>query len=185
MIKILFVPDQPSHTFGEEAGSCISKGFKQKQTDERLYLYASSHSLMHLPAHPNIMIHRQKKTSTEVLKSLPGDIWETYAETGWGPHGDKSFMSFDYRKPYQDETLAKDGSSGDSTKGEKTAPGMPPPHQAQDLFEGDSCAWTEYYRDEQTLNAVARLYAADFDMFGWYNLDEWRERLFRCLRGRQ
>ena len=57
--------------------------------------------------------------------------------------------------------------------------------RARDLFSEGSCAWTEYYTDQNTLEKVGRLYSADFDLFGWYDLDSWRERLDACLKERE
>lgn len=37
-----------------------------------------------------------QETGTEVLKSLPGGLWERYGATGWGPASDKAFLEFDY-----------------------------------------------------------------------------------------
>lgn len=31
-----------------------------------------------------------------MLKSLPGDIWESFGASGWGPDGEHAFMEFDY-----------------------------------------------------------------------------------------
>lgn len=38
----------------------------------------------------------KQKISTEVLKSLPGGLWEKYGSSGWGPESNEQFMQFDY-----------------------------------------------------------------------------------------
>jgi len=38
----------------------------------------------------------KQKTSVEVIKSLPGDLWESFGASGWGPEGKHAFMEFDY-----------------------------------------------------------------------------------------
>ena len=68
------------------------------------------------------------------------------------------------------------------TGGLGSVPLSVPPH-ARDLFAGDSCGWTEYYSDQSILEKVGQLYKPDFDLFEWYNLDTWRERLDKCLQG--
>lgn len=55
------------------------------------------------------------------------------------------------------------------------------PRRARDLFEGDSCEWTKYYSNRGILEKVGRLYAGDYNLFGWYDLDHWMERLDACL----
>ncbi|CAM9969291.1 unnamed protein product, partial [Laminaria digitata] len=54
-----------------------------------------------------------QQSSTKVLKSLPGDIWRDFAESGWGPYGQHAFMEFDYgtvarHYPYADQDTAGD-----------------------------------------------------------------------------
>lgn len=56
-----------------------------------------------------------------------------------------------------------------------------PPRRARDLFEGDSCEWTRYYSDRAVLEKVARLYADDYRLFGWYDVGHWMKRLDACL----
>ncbi|CAM9890433.1 unnamed protein product, partial [Scytosiphon promiscuus] len=43
-----------------------------------------------------IPFERLQETSTEVLKSLPGGVWEAFGASGWGPDGEHAFMEFDY-----------------------------------------------------------------------------------------
>lgn len=38
----------------------------------------------------------EQKTSIEVLKSLPGGLWEKFGSSGWGPESEGQFMQFDY-----------------------------------------------------------------------------------------
>lgn len=38
----------------------------------------------------------KQERATEVVKSLPGAVWDTYASHGWGPQHDGEFMQFDY-----------------------------------------------------------------------------------------
>lgn len=59
--------------------------------------------------------------------------------------------------------------------------GDPLPRRASDLFEGESCAWTEYYGDMETLEFVNEIYALDYSHFRWYQLGPWKERLKGCL----
>lgn len=56
------------------------------------------------------------------------------------------------------------------------------PRRALDLFGEGSCAWTEYYPDEKTLETVASLYEADYDHFRWYDVDHWKEKLRLCSK---
>ena len=56
--------------------------------------------------------------------------------------------------------------------------------RARDLFAEGSCAWTEYYADQNILDKVGHLYSADYDLFGWYDLASWQERLEACFNWR-
>lgn len=53
--------------------------------------------------------------------------------------------------------------------------------RAQQLFSDGSCAWAEFYTDLKMLDSVGRLYGDDYELFGWYDLQPWRERLELCL----
>lgn len=122
-----------------------------------------------------------QKTSTEVLKSLPNDIWNTYGASGWGPRGEHAFMEFDYRAGLLEgdegrESTVKDGAGSN----EKDAAPRAAPRRARDLFDNGSCAWTAYFPDEETLNKVRSLYASDYDHFHWYGVDYWKQRLKEC-----
>ena len=55
------------------------------------------------------------------------------------------------------------------------------PKRARDLFDGDSCAWVEYYGDTETLEAVRKLYKKDYNHHHWYTIDTWKEKLQACL----
>lgn len=44
-----------------------------------------------------LALHTEQITATEVLKSLPNDIWDSYGASWWGPDGKHAFMEFDYR----------------------------------------------------------------------------------------
>ena len=140
-------------------------------------------------------------TSTKVLKSLPGDIWRSFGESGWGPQGKHAFMEFDYGSAarhdvYADQQEAdrvpnegvkrvqnygRDGQVGDDQNTSLTTIAR----RARDLFANGSCAWTEYYADQTILDQVGHIYSADFDLFEWYSLDSWRQRLEACLKGRE
>ncbi len=48
------------------------------------------------PRHQNVLFPPKQNTSVEVIKSLPGDLWETFGASGWGPDGRHAFMEFDY-----------------------------------------------------------------------------------------
>ena len=133
-----------------------------------------------------------QKTSTEVLKSLPGGVWDEYGTSGWGPNSELAFMEFDYGSVLQRDKI-DDAGGGDSSGsvdnaadgvGEWTQPGkssLLPSSLARDLFEAGSCDWTRYYTDEDTLKRVGALYSSDYRLFGWYDLDHWIERLRSCL----
>lgn len=57
--------------------------------------------------------------------------------------------------------------------------------RARDLFSDGSCAWTEYYANYNILEKVGRLYSSDFGLFGWYDLDSWKQRLEECFNWRE
>ena len=48
------------------------------------------------PPPPSKNFPPNQDTSVEVIKSLPGGIWESFGESGWGPDGQHAFMEFDY-----------------------------------------------------------------------------------------
>ena len=131
-----------------------------------------------------------QQTSAKVLKSLPGDIWRDFGQSGWGPHGDHAFMEFDYGTvarsyPYADQDAAGYGAVEREQNGDEKAQTTSPPTispRARDLFVDGSCAWTEYYTDRTILEKAGSLYRQDFDLFGWYDLYAWRERLEACLQ---
>ncbi|CAM9511475.1 unnamed protein product, partial [Laminaria digitata] len=124
-----------------------------------------------------------QRTSTKVLKSLPGDIWRSFGESGWGPEGKHAFMEFDYGTVARhDDREINAGHGGEAAEEAQQTSGSPiASPRARDLFSDGSCAWTDYYADHAILDKVGRLYSADFGLFGWYDLDEWRERLQACL----
>ena len=121
---------------------------------------------------------------------MPGDIWRDFGETGWGPHGNLAFMEFDYgtvarHYPYADHDAAGNqaverGQNADERAEIPSPPTLSP--RARDLFSDGSCAWTEYYTHRTILEKVGALYRQDFDLFGWYDLHAWRERLEVCLQ---
>lgn len=122
-----------------------------------------------------------------MLKSLPGDIWQSFGESGWGPEGEHAFMEFDYGTVTEQAVHHADGVAVDITLNEaldqgKSSPIVPP--RARDLSSGGSCAWTAYYADHAMLDKVGRLYSEDYDTFGWYDLSLWHARLDTCLKGR-
>ncbi|CAM9444879.1 unnamed protein product, partial [Laminaria digitata] len=141
-----------------------------------------------------------QQTSTKVLKSLPGNIWRSFGKSGWGPDGKHAFMEFDYGTAARHDVYTDEGDTGrrlskETAEAEREtwhrreaeAPGSAPPAappRARDMFSGDSCAWIEYYADENILKKVGHLYKADFDLFEWYKLDAWRDKLEVCLQGR-
>ena len=102
-------------------------------------------------------------TSKQVLKSLPADIWQSFGESGWGPHGNHAFMEFDYGTVARQDTVT-------------SSP------RARDLSSDGSCAWIEYYADQAILDKVGRLYDVDYDTFGWYNLNPWKVKLEECFK---
>ena len=125
-----------------------------------------------------------------VLRSLPGDIWRDFGQSGWGPHGTNAFMEFDYgtvarQYTYADRDTTENQAVGreenEEASGRTTSASTLSSH-AGDLFSGGSCAWTQYYTDLTTLERVGTLYSKDFDLFGWYDVDTWRERLEACLK---
>ena len=125
-----------------------------------------------------------------MLKSLPGDIWRDFGESGWGPNGKHAFMEFDYgtvarHYPYADQDTAENQPVGQNQNDETTGPTTASPTislRAGDLFSDGSCAWTEYFTDQTILEKVGGLYSQDFDLFGWYDLDSWRGKLEACLK---
>ncbi|CAN0189359.1 unnamed protein product [Ascophyllum nodosum] len=148
--------------------------------------------MMMSPFDSVIPFENLQKTSTEVLKSLPGGVWDEYGTSGWGPNSELAFMEFDYGSVLQRDKI-DDAGGGDSSGsvdnaadgvGEWTQPGkssLLPSSRARDLFEAGSCDWTRYYTDEDTLKRVGALYSSDYRLFGWYDLDHWIERLRSCL----
>lgn len=54
--------------------------------------------------------------------------------------------------------------------------------RARDLSSDGSCAWTKYYVDQAMLDKVGRVYVQDFELFGWYDIEWWKERLEECLK---
>lgn len=117
-------------------------------------------------------------TAAKVFKSLPGDIWEDYGASGWGPYGEGAFMESDYGGAVQ-RTIDNAGSG--SVGGALDDFGIP--RRASDLFE-DSCRWTEWYTDIKMLETVAALYEVDFSLYGWYSIDHWKKEFERCQSGR-
>ncbi|CAM9549883.1 unnamed protein product [Laminaria digitata] len=126
-------------------------------------------------------------TSTKVLKSLPGRIWQSFGESGWGPDGKHAFMEFDYGTAVRHDVYADQDAEGhpsnEAVKQEQSTPTASP--RARDLSANGSCAWTEYYADQAILDKVGRVYGVDFEFFGWYDIESWKERLEACLKGRQ
>lgn len=126
-----------------------------------------------------------QNTSTKVLKSLPGGIWDTYAASGWGPNGDHAFMEFDYGRASRDNQR---GPKARVISGEKYGPNEAGTHissqrfagRTRDLFQKNSCAWTRYYRNNEILERVGLLYAEDYRIFGWYSIKYWINRLDAC-----
>lgn len=133
-----------------------------------------------------------------MLKSLPGDIWHSFGESGWGPDGKHAFMEYDYGTAARHDVLVDEDGAGrlsnETAEGKRekwhrreaavsrsATPTVSP--RAGDMFTGDSCAWTEYYADQNILEKVGHLYRADFELFQWYNLNAWRDRLEACLQG--
>lgn len=130
-----------------------------------------------------------------MLKSLPGDIWRSFGESGWGPEGKHAFMEYDYGTAVRHDVLADQDGSGrllnkvverqvNEWHGwEENIPSSPPTAslRARTLFSDGSCGWTEYYTDQKTLDKVGHLYSADYGLFGWYDLDSWKERLQACF----
>lgn len=114
-----------------------------------------------------IYVQYLQKTSTEVLKSLPGGVWDLYGAFGWGPEGDQEFMEFDY------------GSVISSGTSKNDSPLVP--RRSRDLFDNFSCEWANYYTDRGVLETVGRVYANDYREFGWYDLGHWIEELEACL----
>ncbi|CAB1117046.1 unnamed protein product [Ectocarpus sp. CCAP 1310/34] len=133
-----------------------------------------------------IPFERLQKTSTEVVKSLPGDIWEAFGKSGWGPDGKHAFMDFDYgRGAWRGEATSGRGGEavgGGTQTAEGNDMGDPFPRHARDLFEGENpCAWTEYYSDLEILDAVGVVYEMDYTHYRWYRLDVWKGKLNDCL----
>ncbi|CAM9540049.1 unnamed protein product, partial [Ectocarpus fasciculatus] len=133
-----------------------------------------------------IPFERLQTTSTEVVKSLPGDVWQLFGRSGWGPERKHAFMDFDYgRGAWRGE--AANGGAGEAVgDGRQRVEGNdiddPLPRHARDLFEGkDPCAWTDYYSDLETLDAVGMVYEMDYAQYRWYRLDLWKEKLTDCL----
>ncbi|CAM9555173.1 unnamed protein product [Ectocarpus sp. 12 AP-2014] len=142
-----------------------------------------------------IPFERLQKTSTEVMKSLPGDIWEAFGRSGWGPDREHAFMDFDYGRGAW-RGAADSGGEGESVDSFHVSPSLchcwcpgndmddPLPRHARDLFDGeDPCAWTKYYSDLETLDAVGMVYEMDYIHYRWYRLDLWKEKLDDCLAG--
>ncbi|CAN0169613.1 unnamed protein product [Ectocarpus fasciculatus] len=134
-----------------------------------------------------IPFERLQKTSTEVVKSLPGDIWEAFGKSGWGPEGKHAFMEFDYGRDERRRRRRPGAAVGDEAQQpEGNDKNEPLPPRARDLFDGeDLCAWAEYYTDLDTLEAVGKIYELDYIYYRWYRLDPWRERLQACLAARR
>ena len=79
-----------------------------------------------------------------MLKSLPGDIWQTFGESGWGPEGKYAFMEFDYGTAARSDAYADQNASGhvwnEAMHQEQSTPTVLP--SARDLSAKGSCAWT-------------------------------------------
>ena len=125
-------------------------------------------------------------TATEVLKSLPDDIWDSYGASGWGPDGKHAFMEFDYGGAWSSSLRGGSGGvgGGGAEEGGGTIPGGAMPRRARDLFEASSCAWAEFYGDVATLEKVGKIFGVDYSLFRWYDFDAWRVRLQACLEQR-
>ncbi|CAN0385658.1 unnamed protein product [Ectocarpus fasciculatus] len=95
-------------------------------------------------------------------------------------------MDFDYGRGAWRGEAANGGAGefvGDGTQRvEGNDMDDPLPRHARDLFEGeDPCAWTDYYSDLETLDAVGMVYEMDYAQYRWYRLDLWKEKLTDCL----
>ncbi|CAB1105808.1 unnamed protein product [Ectocarpus sp. CCAP 1310/34] len=131
-----------------------------------------------------IPFERLQKTSTELVKSLPGDIWEAFGKSGWGPEGQYAFMEFDYGRNARRRQGGPVGEEAQRPEGNDKDEPLPP--RARDLFDGeDLCAWAEYYTDLETLETVGKIYELDYIYYRWYRLDSWRERLQACLAAKR
>lgn len=130
-----------------------------------------------------------------MLQSLPGGLWEAYGASGWGPAGNHSFMDLDlggivgasegYRVQPDLRVDLRDhevNSKDDMASAPAVRMNEAIPRHTSMLFNGESCAWTKYYADLETLERVGKFYAKDFRMYRWYSLDRWRERLKACLQ---
>ena len=122
-----------------------------------------------------------------MIKSLPADIWQSFGESGWGPHGKHAFMEFDYGTVARQDMYADDAAAGhfsDEVMQQETVTVTSSP-RARELSADGSCAWIEYYANQAILDKVGRLYDVDYDTFGWYSLNPWKARLEECLKRRQ
>ncbi|CAM9252771.1 unnamed protein product, partial [Laminaria digitata] len=155
---------------------------------------ASLCGMSHSPFDTIIPFETLQRTSTKVLKSLPGDIWRSFGDSGWGPDGKHAFMEFDYGTAVRHVAYADQDNAGDISDrivqweqngwhGGNTSTSAPPnvSPRARDLFSAGSCAWTEYYANQTMLNKVGHLYSADYGLFGWYDIKSWHERMEACF----
>lgn len=98
-------------------------------------------------------------------------------------------MEFDYgtvarHHPYADQDIdgnqAVGGEKNEDASGRPTSPTVS--FGSGHVFSDGSCTWTEFYTDQTILEKVGGLYSQDFDLFGWYDLHAWKERLEACLK---
>eukprot|EP00903_Cladosiphon_okamuranus_P010490 g9922.t1 len=155
-----------------EGESCAwAEYYGDKKTLEAVgRLYASDYGMKRATISEQLHHAFGKKTSTEVLKSLPGDTWESFGASGWGPDGKHAFMGFDYGAVASRKSAGvhAEGAQREDTKRDWD----PPPRRASELFEGASCKWVGYYGDMETLEAVSELYAPDYSHFRWFFGDQ-------------
>lgn len=131
-----------------------------------------------------------------MLKSLPGDVWSSFGESGWGPEGKHALMEYDYgtairQGMYADQdgadrllrnSVEREPNEWHDRAGDQTSDPPTISPRARDLVSADPCAWTKYYVDQTILDKVGHLYRADYSLFGWYDLDSWHEMLEVCLK---
>lgn len=121
--------------------------------------------------------------------SLPGQLWENYGASGWGPDGTQAFMEYDYgaidRQNIRNDGLGRafnHDASHDWDKqiqAQQISEPVRIPRNVRDVID-NSCKWTLYYTDEKILRNVGRAYAMDYELYGWYSIDHWLERLKKC-----
>lgn len=109
--------------------------------------------------------------------SLPGNVWNKYGASGWGPNGNQAFMEYDYGA-IGTQNVTRMTRAAEVLSDSINHPAIP--NHAGHFFEEGSCKWTQYFTNEDILYKIEQVYQADYHLYGWYNISVWIQRLRSC-----